>query len=111
MPLPEDLLKNQLLSSEITKGFALGVGVVLLTPLVLAALSGVARPASRAALKTGILLYEKGRETAAEIGEVVDDLVAEARYELETSRMEEEATASQTADPTNEGETAAKQEP
>jgi Protein of unknown function (DUF5132) len=34
-------------------------------------------------IKSGILLYEKGRETVAEFGEVVEDLVAEARAEIQ----------------------------
>jgi hypothetical protein len=93
MPGVDDLIKSQVLDSELIKGLALGIGVAVLAPLAIAALSGVARPASRAAVKAGILLYEKGRETAAELGEVFDDLVAEARYELEQTRKREEAAA------------------
>ena len=91
MALGDDLLKNPLSSGEMTKGFALGVGVALLAPMAFAAMSGFARPASRAALKAGILFYEKGRETVAELGEVLDDLVAEARHELQESHREAEA--------------------
>jgi hypothetical protein len=91
MPGVDDLIKSQVLDSDLIKGVALGIGVAVLAPLAVVALSGVARPASRAAVKAGILLYEKGRETAAELGEVFDDLVAEAKYELEESRKQEEA--------------------
>jgi hypothetical protein len=91
MALGDDLLKNPLSSGDMVKGFALGVGVALLAPVAFAAMSGFARPASRAALKAGILFYEKGRETVAELGEVLDDLVAEARHELQESHREAEA--------------------
>lgn len=91
MALGDDLLKNPLSSGDMIKGFALGVGVALLAPVAFAAMSGFARPASRAALKAGILFYEKGRETVAELGEVLDDLVAEARHELQESHREAEA--------------------
>ena len=36
-----------------------------------------------AAIKSGMLLFEKGRETVEEIGEVVEDLIAEAQAEIE----------------------------
>jgi Protein of unknown function (DUF5132) len=78
MALLDDLLKG-----ETAKGLAIGLGVAILAPVALAALSGVGRPLARAVIKSGILLYEKGRETVAEFGEVVEDLVAEARAELQ----------------------------
>lgn len=78
MAIVDDLIK-----SESAKGAAIGVGIALLAPVVLPVVAAAARPLARAAVKTGLLLYEKGRETAAELGEVVDDLVAEARAEIE----------------------------
>jgi hypothetical protein len=36
----------------------------------------------KAAIKGGIVLYEKGRETVAEVGEVLEDIVAEAKAEV-----------------------------
>ena len=80
MPLINDLLKG-----DSGKGLAIGIGAAILVPVAFAVLSGAARPVARAAVKSGILLYEKGREKAAEFGEVMDDLAAEARAEIEQS--------------------------
>jgi hypothetical protein len=74
----EDFFKG-----ESGKGLAIGIGAALLAPVVLPALAGLAKPLARAAIKAGIIAYEKGREAAAEFGEVMEDLVAEARAELE----------------------------
>lgn len=73
----EDVLRNRAVM-----GVTIAVGAVLLTPVVLSVLAGVARPLARTAVKSGIIVYEKTRETVAELGEAFDDLVAEARAEL-----------------------------
>jgi hypothetical protein len=65
------------------KIIAVGVAAAVLAPLALPVVARSARPLARAAVKTGIVVYEKGRETLAEAGETFDDLVAEARAELE----------------------------
>ena len=77
MAIVEDLL-----TSEAAKGLAIGLGAVLLAPVALATLGGIGKPVARAFIKSGIIVYEKGRETLAEFGEVVEDLVAEAQAEL-----------------------------
>lgn len=69
-------------TNDTVKGVALGVTAVAVVYALFPALSRAARPLGRAAAKTGIILYEKACETAAEIGEVVEDLVAETRAEL-----------------------------
>ena len=74
------------INSNTAKGVAIGVGVALLAPVALAGLAGVGRPAARAAIKAGLLMYEKGLETAAELGEILEDLVAEAEAEIEADR-------------------------
>ena len=76
------------------RGIAIGIGVAILAPLVLPTVARAARPLARAALKSGLLLLEKGRETAAELGEVMEDLVAEAKADIQdnqayTNDMEE----------------------
>lgn len=80
MALLDDILKG-----DAGKGLAIGLGAALLAPVALAAMAGIARPLARAAIKSGIIVYEKGRETLAEFGEVMEDLAAEARAELEQS--------------------------
>ena len=69
-------------NEDLLKGAALGLGVAVLVPVVVAALMPVIRPMARSALKAGIFAYEKGRETLDGIGETVDDLVAEVEEEL-----------------------------
>jgi hypothetical protein len=60
-----------------------GLAGGLLAPLVLPGLERNFRPATKRAFKTGIALYERGRERAAELGELAGDLMAEARAEYE----------------------------
>lgn len=74
---------DEFFNQDTAKGLAIGIGAAVLAPVALSVLSGFGRPAARAAIKSGIILYERSRETLAEVGEVFDDLVAEARYELE----------------------------
>ena len=70
--------------SNIITGLAAGVGATLLAPVLLPFLASIVRPATKAAIKGGVVLYEKGRESLAEFSETVDDLVAEAKSEMET---------------------------
>ena len=60
-----------------------GIATAVLTPILLPVLVRSARPLARQAVKTGLIICEKGRETLAEAEEALDDLVAEARVELE----------------------------
>lgn len=77
-----------MMKSETTMGIALGVGAALVAPMVLAGASGMGRPLARAAFKSGTVFYEKTRETLAEFGEVLDDLVAEVRAEHEAGEQQ-----------------------
>lgn len=87
MPNIEDIIK-----SDISKGAAIGVGAALVAVAALPAIMRAGRPLARAALKSGILLLEKGREVIAEAGETLEDLVAEVRAEL-AQESEERAAA------------------
>jgi hypothetical protein len=71
---------------NILGGLAIGIGASVLAPVVIPVLASVVKPLSKAAIKGGYLLYEKGRETLAEVQEVVEDLVAEAKAEIEESQ-------------------------
>lgn len=68
--------------NDTARMIVIGLGVAALAPIVAGPLLGASRPLARAAIKSGLILYEKGREAAAEFGEVVEDLVAEARAEV-----------------------------
>jgi hypothetical protein len=77
MAFTDEFVKN-----GAAKGLIIGIGVAVLAPVLLPTLARVGRPVVRAMIKGGMVAYEKGRETAAELGEVVEDLVAEARAEM-----------------------------
>ncbi len=76
---------DDLLKGNIVTGLAVGVGIAILAPVVTPILASVGRPLAKSMIKTGMLLYEKGIETAAELGEVFEDLMAEAKVELEAA--------------------------
>jgi hypothetical protein len=78
--------------SNIITGLAAGVGATLLAPVLLRLI----RPATKAAIKGSVLLYEKGRESFAELSETVDDLVAEVKSEMETGTGDTATAASAT---------------
>jgi hypothetical protein len=63
-------------------GLAIGAGAALLTPVVLPVLGALVKPVVKAAIKGGMLLYEKGEVLSAEVKETFEDLAAEAKSEL-----------------------------
>lgn len=91
MALFENLLKN-----DAGKGLAIGIGVAILAPVVVPVIATISRPVARAAIKNGIVLYESGREKFAELGEFVDDMVAEAKAELEEKHADESHVVART---------------
>jgi Protein of unknown function (DUF5132) len=68
---------------NILGGLAIGIGASVVAPVVIPVLATVVKPLAKAAIKGSFLLYDKGRETFAEVQEVVEDLVAEAKAEIE----------------------------
>jgi hypothetical protein len=63
-------------------GVAIGLGALILAPTVVPAVAAILKPLAKAAIKSGFIIYEKGREVLAETKEVLEDLAAEARAEL-----------------------------
>jgi len=70
------------LSGNLMTGLGIGIGATVLAPALLTAVGTVVRPVAKAAIKGGIVLYDMGREAAAEIRETTEDITAEARAEL-----------------------------
>jgi len=64
-------------------GLAIGIGLFVVAPALLPALARIARPTAKAALKAGLMAYDRGREALAELGETAGDVMAEARAEIE----------------------------
>ncbi|HBL61115.1 MAG TPA: DUF5132 domain-containing protein [Cyanobacteria bacterium UBA8803] len=63
-------------------GIAAGIGAVVLAPIVIPAAVKIGKPIAKAAIKTGIVAYEKSKGVLAEAGEVFEDIVAEAKAEM-----------------------------
>ncbi len=56
---------------------AIGVGVAVLAPTVIQSV----KPLAKVAIKSGVNLFEKTKGAIAETGEVIGDIVAEAKAE------------------------------
>src|ERR1700761_5451909 len=78
----EDMLKG----GNIVTGLAIGVGSVIVAPLIVPALTGLLRPVAKTAIKGGIVVYDWGRQAAAQVGEATSDMVAEVRADAQHAR-------------------------
>jgi hypothetical protein len=76
----DDLFKN-----NVATGLIVGIGVAVLSPVIIPIVASVVRPMAKSAIKAGLLLYERGLETGSEMAEGLEDLIAEAKAELETT--------------------------
>jgi hypothetical protein len=63
-----------------------GVAGGLMAPFILPRLERNIRPAAKIIFKTGIALFERGRERAAELSEMAGDMLAEARAEYDAEQ-------------------------
>jgi len=84
MPKIDDILKNGTTLTLAIGGVVLAAAIIPSLPHLLR--SG--RPTARSALKTGLMLVEKGKEFMAVAGEEFDDMLAEVRAELQVERNE-----------------------
>ncbi len=64
-----------------------GIAAVVLLPVFIPVVTGVGKPIAKAAIKGGIVLYEKGKGVIAEVGESLEDIMAEAKAELAEEQM------------------------
>jgi hypothetical protein len=80
MALIEDGLKGNLIT-----GLAVGIGAAILAPVVIPLFANIAKPLAKAAIKGGMQMYERGKEVFAEVAEITEDIVAEAKAELSES--------------------------
>jgi|ERR1700730_13791770 Protein of unknown function (DUF5132) len=74
MAFLEDMFKG----GNIVVGLAIGVGAVVLAPVVIPAL----RPIAKSVIKVGLIAYDQGRVALADVNEHTGDIMAEARAEL-----------------------------
>jgi len=77
---------------ELVEGLGIpGIAAIVLLPVFVPVVAGVGKPIAKAAVKGGILLYEKGRGVISEVGETFEDIMAEARAELAEEQAETRA--------------------
>jgi hypothetical protein len=74
MALFEDVLKG----GGVLTTLAIGVGVVVLAPIVIPMI----RPLAKSAIKAGVVAYDQGRMALAELTTAADGVIAEARAEM-----------------------------
>ena len=77
-------------------GLLLGAGAGFAAAALIPGLGQAARPRAKAAIKAGLVAFDRGRVALAELGETAEDLLAEAKAELAT---EEEAPEEMAAAP------------
>lgn len=80
------------------RAIAIGIGAVVLTP----ALIPLLKPVAKATVKTGVILYEKTKGTLAEAGEIVGDIVAEAKAEVIAEQAQKMALPTSESSQSNE---------
>lgn len=69
-------------------GLALGAATVLLAPVLLPVVGGILRSITKAGIKGGLIMYERGKLTFAEARESFDDLAAEAKAEMKEEQQQ-----------------------
>lgn len=72
-------------AAYVVVGVAAGASAKWLAPLILPAVAAIVKPVTKATLKLGWIGAEYAREFAQGLVEVIEDAVAEARQELESS--------------------------
>ncbi|HET6421353.1 MAG TPA: hypothetical protein VFG19_14435 [Geobacteraceae bacterium] len=81
------------LKGNVGTGLLIGVGALILAPVVLPIVVGILKTTTKAVVKTGGILYEKGSETVVEVGKIVEDFVAETKEALAGEHAESAAGA------------------
>jgi hypothetical protein len=66
-----------------------GIAAIVLLPIIVPVAGKVAKPIAKAAIKGGIVLYQQGKGVIAEVGETLEDIIAEAKSELTEASAEE----------------------
>lgn len=74
---------------DVPGGWIVGIGAIVAAPIVAPVLAKAGKPLAKAVIKGGLRLYEQSKGAIAEVGEVFEDLVAEAQAELADERQEE----------------------
>lgn len=71
-----------------------GIAAIVLLPVLIPAVGGFGKSLTKATVKGGIVLYEKGKGVIAEVGETFEDIIAEAKAELAEEHTKDMETTS-----------------
>lgn len=99
MPKVQEIFK-----SDISRGVALGISATLVAVAAVPLIITATRPLARVALKSSLLVFEKGREALAEAEEHFEDLVAEVKAEMAADRDGYPASAADVVSETHQAE-------
>ena len=77
---------QNLFKSDLARGMALGVSAALVAVAAIPVIITASRPIARVAVKSSLLVLEKGREAMAVAEEQFEDLVAEVKAEMVADR-------------------------
>ncbi len=80
MALLEDGI-GKIASAGLGTSIGIAVGVVVLAPVLFSLAGRVARPVAKAAIKTGLRIYERGKSVASEGVGAVQGMLAESKAE------------------------------
>ncbi len=72
-------LLDKAFKGNIVTTLAIGAGLTLLAPVVIAAAKSVGRPLAKGIIKGGIVMLEKGKAAGTEAGKAAKGIVEEAR--------------------------------
>jgi len=65
------------LKGNVGTGLLIGIGALILAPVVLPIVGGLLKATTKAVVKTGTTLYDIGSEAVGEVGKIVGDLVTD----------------------------------
>ena len=77
---------QNLFKSDLARGMALGVSAALVAVAAIPLIITASRPLARVAVKSSLMVLEKGREAMAVAEEHFEDLVAEVKAEMVADR-------------------------
>lgn len=81
MALWEDIF-GESVAGTAAGGLVIGVGALVLGPILLSAVGWIARPLIKTVVKAGITVYEKGREAMDEASKGMGAIIEESRADL-----------------------------
>ncbi len=88
---------SELMANPNAKALLIGATAVAVTPIVLP----LVKPALKATIKTSVTAFEKAKIAIAETGEVIADIAAEARAEVQSHAQPTSADDANTVEATS----------